>query len=244
MEIVKPTPILALDVASTDNAMALVAELGETCRFYKVGGELFTAAGPDIVHRVRASGADVFLDLKYHDIPNTVRGAVRSAAALGVRLVTIHAVGGEAMIRAAVEGAADSSRCSVLAVTVLTSLGEGEAASLWGRGEGFRTEDEVLRLASIAAQAGAAGVVCSGKEARAVKGRFGERLSVLIPGIRLAATPTQDQARIVTPTEAAATGAEYVVVGRAVTAAPDRRRAMRELVEQLSGRRADTGSLA
>ena len=244
MEIVKPTPILALDVANVDEAMALVAELGDTCRFYKVGGELFTAAGPDVVHRVRASGADVFLDLKYHDIPNTVRGAVRSAAALGVRLVTVHAIGGEAMIRAAVEGAADRTRCGVLAVTLLTSLSEGEAASLWGRREEFRTKDEVLRLAEVAGQAGAVGVVCSGKEARVVKERFGARLSVLIPGIRLAGTAGQDQARIVTPTEAAATGAEYVVVGRAVTAAAERQRAMREVVEQLSGVRADTGSLA
>lgn len=244
MEIVKPTPILALDVSSANEAMELVAELGETCRFYKVGGELFTAAGPDVVHRVRASGADVFLDLKYHDIPNTVRGAVRSAAAQGVRLVTVHAIGGEAMIWAAVEGAADSSRCGVLAVTLLTSLSEAEAAVLWDRREGFRTEDEVLRLAGIAAKAGATGVVCSGKEARAVKERFGDQLSVLIPGIRLAGAPTQDQSRTVTPTEAAGTGAEYVVVGRAVTAAGDRRRSMRELVEQLSGPRADTGSLA
>lgn len=243
MEIVKPTLILALDVANADEAMALVAELGESCRFYKIGSELFTAAGPDIVHRVRASGADVFLDLKYHDIPNTVRGAVRRAAALGVKLVTVHASGGAAMIRAAVEGA-DSSRCGVLAVTLLTSLGEGEAASLWGRRDGFHAEHEVLRLAEVAAQASAVGVVCSGKEARAVKERFGERLSVLIPGIRLAGTAAQDQARIVTPAEAAATGAEYVVVGRAVTAAADRRRAMRELGEELSRARADTGSLA
>lgn len=240
----RPTPILALDVPTMGAALALVEELGESCRFYKIGGELFTAAGPEVVQRVRDRGADVFLDLKYHDIPNTVRGAVRSAAALGVRLVTVHAVGGEAMVRAAVEGAGERGDCEVLAVTLLTSLKEGEAAALWGRTGDIRAVDEVLRLADLATHAGARGVVCGGNEARAVKNRFGTRLCVLIPGIRLAGAPTQDQARISTPAEAAATGAEYVVVGRAVTAAPDRQRAMRDVVEALSATRADSGSLA
>lgn len=240
----KPTPILALDVPAPDAALALVEELGASCRFYKIGAELFTAAGPEVVRRVRDTGADVFLDLKYHDIPNTVRGAVRSAAALGVRLVTVHAVGGETMIRAGVEGARDGGHCGVLAVTLLTSLKEGEASALWGRTGNFHATDEVLRLTELAERAGAEGVVCSGNEARAVKDRFGDRLSVLIPGIRMAGGATQDQARIVTPAEAAATGAEYVVIGRAVTAAGNRRRAMSEVVRQLSGVRSDSGSLA
>jgi orotidine-5'-phosphate decarboxylase len=222
--------------------MRIVAELEESCRFYKIGGELFTAAGPEMVRSVRDAGADVFLDLKYHDIPNTVAGAVRSAASLGVRLLTVHAVGGPAMLRAAAEAAAESGDCGVLAVTLLTSLREADAAALWGRSASdFHGIDEVLRLADLAAEAGVLGVVCSGAEARAVKERFGDGLAVLIPGVRLAGTATQDQARVVTPTEAAATGAEYVVVGRAVTAAPDRRTAMRKVAEQL---RAGAGSLA
>jgi orotidine-5'-phosphate decarboxylase len=235
---------VALDVPTAEAALALVEELGEECRFYKIGGELFTAGGPEVVRRVLDTGADIFLDLKYHDIPNTVRGAVRSAAALGVRLITVHAVGGEAMIRAAVEGAGEGRRCGVLAVTLLTSLTESEAAALWGRGGEFHTDDEVLRLAEVAAGAGAFGVVCSGGEARAMKDRFGEKLAVLIPGIRLAGGAVQDQARVVTPAQAAATGAEYIVVGRAVTASGDRKQAMREVIAQLSGRRADSGSLA
>lgn len=244
MEIVKPTPIVALDVPSGESALSLVAELGDSCRFYKVGSELFTAAGPEIVRRVRAAGADVFLDLKYHDIPNTVRGAVASAAALGVRLVTVHAVGGAAMLRSAAEAAGGSGQTQVLAVTLLTSLQEEEAAALWGRSADFRTTDEVLRLAGIAAAAGVSGVVCGGGEARAVKERYGEGFRVLIPGLRLAGSPRQDQARVVTPAEAAATGADYVVVGRAVTAATDRRAAMKEVAAQLAAARAGSGSLA
>lgn len=239
-----PIPILALDVSTADAALSLVNELGSSCRFYKVGGELFTAAGPRVVRRIQEAGADIFLDLKYHDIPNTVRGAVRSAAALGARLVTVHAIGGEAMIRAAAEGAGESGACQVLAVTLLTSLGESEAALLWGRGPGFRTGEEVLRLADLAARSGVAGIVCSGREARAVKDRFGDRLSVLIPGIRLPGGPRQDQARIVTPAEAAEAGADYVVVGRAVTGATDKKRAMHVILEELSAARGGTGSLA
>lgn len=240
----RPIPILALDTASPDSALSIVKELGDRCRFYKIGGELFTVAGPEIVRRVRRTEADVFLDLKYHDIPNTVRGAVQAAAALGVRLVTVHAVGGSAMIRAAVDAAGDKAFCGVLAVTLLTSHAEAEAAALWGRGRDFRVADEVLRLADLAANAGALGVVCSGREAALVKERFGDTLAVLIPGVRLADTATQDQARVVTPAGAAATGAEYVVVGRAVTAAADRRQAMADVLEQLGAAREGRGSLA
>ena len=239
----KPTPIVALDVPTIDAALSIVDELAESCRFYKIGSELFTGTGPEIVRRVQGAGAEVFLDLKFHDIPNTVRGAVRSAASLGARLVTVHALGGEAMLRAAVEGAEGSS-CRILAVTLLTSLREAEAATLWGRSADFRTIDEVLRLADLAATSGVGGIVCSGSEARAVKDKFGADLAVLIPGVRLAGGQTQDQARVATPAEAAATGADYVVVGRAVTGASDRAGAMRVVVEQLHGTRAGSGSLA
>lgn len=239
----RPTPIVALDVPSTEAALAIVDELGDSCRFYKIGSELFTGVGPEILQRVQAAGAGVFLDLKYHDIPNTVRGAVRRAAALGAQLVTVHAIGGTSMLRAAVEGAGESG-CRILAVTVLTSFEEHEAAATFARPTDFRTVDEVLRLADLASSAGVSGIVCSGREARAVKDRFGEALAVLIPGVRLSGAPTQDQARVVTPAEAAATGADYIVVGRAVTAARDRLGAMRAVAEQLGGARADSGSLA
>ena len=230
---VSAVPIVALDVPDVSSALEIVDALGESCRFYKVGSELFTACGPRVVRELRARGADVFLDLKLHDIPNTVAGGLRGAAALGARLVTVHAAGGEAMIRAAVQAAKDAGSCAVFAVTLLTSLDASEVARIWGRGEPLEVSSEVVRLAGIAQSGGAAGVVCSGREARAVKARFGSSLGVLIPGIRLAGGVPHDQSRIATPTEAVAAGADYVVVGRAVTGAPDRAGAMREIRSQL-----------
>jgi orotidine-5'-phosphate decarboxylase len=226
-------PIVALDYGKADDALALVDELGVSCRFYKVGSELYTAAGPAIISALKERGKDVFLDLKYHDIPNTVAGAVRSAAALGVRLVTVHAAGGEAMLRAAVTAAGDPAHCGVLAVTVLTSLGASQVAASWGRTDEVTILNEVLRLAELARSSGAYGIVCSGEEAREVKRRFGSALALLVPGVRLAGTSTQDQTRVVTPSEAAAAGARYVVLGRAVTAAPDRRAVMLQIQTQL-----------
>jgi orotidine-5'-phosphate decarboxylase len=226
-------PIVALDVPDIAAALEMVDALGESCRFYKVGSELFTAGGPTVVRELRAREADVFLDLKLHDIPNTVAGGLRGAASLGARIVTVHAAGGEAMIRAAVQAAGDAGDCAVFAVTLLTSLDASEVARIWGRGEPVEVGNEVVRLAGIAESGGAAGVVCSGREARAVKARFGGSLRVLIPGIRLAGGPTHDQSRTASPAEAVAGGADYVVVGRAVTAASDRVAAMREILSQL-----------
>lgn len=228
-----PIPIVALDVASADDALALVDELGDACRFYKVGSELFTACGPAVVHALRDRGVDVFLDLKFHDIPQTVGGAVRSAASLGVRLLTVHASGGEAMLRAAVLAAGDPASCGVLAVTALTSLSAGQLGAVWGRSADLSVTEEVLRLASLAQQAGAHGVVCSGEEAAAIKARFGSSLATLVPGIRLSGGSAHDQARVVTPAEAAAAGARYVILGRVVTAAHDRVSAMRDARAQL-----------
>jgi orotidine-5'-phosphate decarboxylase len=225
---------VALDVPTASAAMALVNELGETCRFYKVGNELFTAAGPSVVAAIREQAREVFLDLKFHDIPNTVAGGVRNAAKLGASLVTVHASGGMSMLRAAADAARDAGNCRVLAVTVLTSLSAEDVSAAWGRGAGLDVEAEVLRLADAAAEAGAHGVVCGGGEARAVSERFGDRLSILVPGVRAAGGASQDQARIVTPREAAAAGARYVVVGRMVTGAPDRRRAMLTVSLELS----------
>jgi len=230
----RATPIVALDFGSADDALALARRLGDSCRFYKVGSELFTAAGPSVVHALLEDGADVFLDLKFHDIPNTVAGSVRSAATLGVRLLTVHASGGAAMLRAAQEAAsAAGGRCNLLAVTVLTSFDEAALAATWGR-ESVEVEREVVRLAGDAAAAGLHGVVCSGAEAAAVRATYGDRLALLVPGIRLAGGSSHDQRRVMTPAAAQAAGARYLILGRAVTAAADPRRAMATVLAELA----------
>jgi orotidine-5'-phosphate decarboxylase len=215
--------IVALDYPAAGPALALVERLGDGCRFYKVGSELFTAEGPDLVRELRDRGLDVFLDLKFHDIPNTVARGVRAAAQLGVRLLTVHASGGAAMLRAATGAAAESGvpgACGVLAVTVLTSFDGPSLAASWGRGE-LDLGAEVERLADEAHGAGAYGVVCSGHEAATLRDRFGDSLALLVPGVRLPGDVANDQARVVTPADAASAGARYVVLGRTVTAAAD-----------------------
>jgi len=214
----RPIAIVALDFPSADIALSMVERLGDACRFYKVGGELFTAAGPQIVQTLRALGNDVFLDLKLHDIPNTVRGAARSAASIGARLLTVHASGGREMIEAAVEGAGD--RCGVLGVTILTSLDAASLKDAWGR-KTLEVYGEVLRLAGDCAEVGAHGVVCSGLEAKKIGAKYGDTLKLLIPGIRAAGGRTDDQKRTVTASEAAKAGASYIVLGRLVTEAKD-----------------------
>jgi orotidine-5'-phosphate decarboxylase len=237
-------PIVALDVSSAADALALARLLGDRCRFYKVGSELFTAAGPDVVRALRGeAGADVFLDLKFHDIPNTVAGAVRSAAKLGARLVTVHASGGVPMLEAAHRAASDvaAGTCDVLAVTVLTSLDAAVLGRAWGRSDGVETDHEVLRLAALAAETGLHGVVCSGPEAAAVRARFGDRLAPLVPGIRLAGGDAHDQVRVMTPAAAQRAGARYLILGRAVTAAADPRGAMERVLTELRGEDRDAG---
>lgn len=223
-------PIVALDYPDSASALRLVSLLGESCRFYKVGSELFTASGPSVVEAIRRVGCDVFLDLKLHDIPNTVAGAMRGIRGMGVRLATVHASGGRRMIEAAVEAAGEE--CGVLAVTVLTSL---DSASL---GEVLGVEDadmagSVIRLAALASAGGARGIVCSGEEARLVRARFGPTLELLVPGVRLPGDAAGDQSRIVTPEDAAAAGADYLVLGRTVTAAASPEAAMNSVLERL-----------
>jgi orotidine-5'-phosphate decarboxylase len=224
------TPIVALDVPSADDALRLVDSLGARCRFYKVGLELFTAAGPSVVTRVRETGSDVFLDLKLHDIPNTVRGAARSAATLGARLLTVHAIGGVEMMQAAVEGGGPA--LGILAVTVLTSFDDASLARAMGR-VGAVAADEAMRLAVLAHEARVHGVVCSGAEAGALRQRFGDGLALLVPGIRMTGGASHDQRRVVTPGQAAASGARYIVLGRAVTAANDPAAAMESVMSEL-----------
>lgn len=221
------TPIVALDVPTSEDALALVDEFGDRCRFYKVGNELFTSAGPAVVQAIRARGARVFLDLKFHDIPNTVAGGVRNAAAMGASLVTVHASGGRMMLESAV--AAAGPHCGVLAVTVLTSLDAASVADAWGRADAVDVSREVMRLARLAADAGAHGIVCSGQEAARIRDQFGDRLAVLVPGIRAATGAMNDQARVATPEAVAAAGASYAVIGRMVTGATDRRSAMEQV---------------
>ena len=223
--------IVALDTPTLAQALVLADRLGPACDFYKVGSELFTAAGPSAVAALRERECDVFLDLKFHDIPNTVRGAVRNASRMGVALVTVHASGGADTLRAAVDEA--GNRCGVLAVTVLTSLDSRALSETWGRPV-TAVEDEVLRLAALARSAGAHGIVCAASEAPAVRAAHGEALSLLVPGIRLEGDAAQDQVRTATPAEAVAAGASYLVLGRAVTAAEDPRAAMRRVTEMIS----------
>lgn len=223
------TPIVALDFSSEVEAGAMVSQLGDSCRFYKVGNELFTAAGPRLVKSLVAAGNRVFLDLKFHDIPNTVAGAVRSAAALGASMVTVHASGGSAMLRAAVESAAEAGGdCEIFAVTVLTSLDDAALGAAIGRPDADVMK-EVERLAVIAHAAQVNGVVCSGREAHMIRMKHGTDLRLLIPGIRLPGDASADQARTVTPAEAAQAGANYIVVGRSVTRAADPRGSMEKI---------------
>jgi orotidine-5'-phosphate decarboxylase len=226
-------PIVALDFPSANAALALVDRLGNRCAMYKVGNELFTSAGPSIMEELRKRGRSVFLDLKFHDIPNTVAGAVRAGAAMGARLMTVHASGGSTMLRAAVEAAGDQDKVGILGVTILTSLTGNEVGEAWGR-DPVNPMKEVLRLAGLVADAGAHGIVCSGLEAAGVTKQFGDRLNLLIPGVRPAGEAANDQARVVTPADAAKAGARYIVIGRSVTKAEDPPAAMTRINDEIA----------
>jgi orotidine-5'-phosphate decarboxylase len=223
--------IVALDTPDAEQARALVQQLGDIVGFYKVGKELFTAVGPSIVGELVSGGKRVFLDLKFHDIPNTVAGAVRSAASLGVSMLTVHASGGPQMLKGAAEAAAQSEASPVvLAVTVLTSLADSE---LQQTGVSGGVEAQVLRLASLALQSGCGGVVSSAQEAFRLRQSFGSGFTLVTPGVRPAGSDVADQARVVTPQAAIRAGADYLVVGRPITQAGDPRQAAREILEQI-----------
>ena len=211
--------IVALDVSTAAAARKIVAAVGDSTHAYKIGMQLYTAEGPDIVSELVGSGRRVFLDLKYHDIPNTVGAAVCEAAKLGVDMLTVHASGGGKMLRAAVEAAqATKPDLLVLAVTVLTSMDDVELGMIGVRGAVL---DQVLRLAALALSNGCKGVVASALEAAALREEFGHDFAIVTPGVRLAGSGPHDQARVVTPAEAIAAGASHIVVGRPITEASD-----------------------
>lgn len=222
-----PEVIVALDFPEPEEAFELVEQLPSDT-WYKVGLELFTRAGPPVVERLVGEGRHVFLDLKLHDIPNTVAGAVRSVARLGVELLTVHAAGGEAMLRAASAAAADAAGgpgggarrpLRLLAITVLTSLDDAALAAVMGPGAGV--EATAGRLAGLARESGVDGAVCSVNEARAVRLACGADFLVVTPGIRMAGESGDDQRRVATPAVARAAGADFLVVGRSITRAAD-----------------------
>jgi orotidine-5'-phosphate decarboxylase len=195
--------------------------------FYKVGKQLFTAEGPQVVRELIAAGKKVFLDLKYHDIPTTVSGAVGEAAKLGVDMVTVHASGGGKMLRAAVEAAKARPGMAVLAVTVLTSFEDDDLDKIGVRGHVL---DQVMRLAAIALADGCQGLVASAQEARQLRAEFGNQFLLVTPGVRPAGAEAGDQARVVTPADAFAAGASHIVVGRPITGTSDPAAAVRGIL--------------
>jgi orotidine-5'-phosphate decarboxylase len=214
-----PRVIVALDYASGDEALGFAQRLDpQRCRV-KVGKELFTAAGPELVRRLAGRGFEVFLDLKYHDIPNTVASACKAAAGLGAWMINVHAGGGRTMMQAAREALAGLAKPpKLIAVTVLTSMA---AEDLREVGHDEAPEVLVERLAQLAASSGMDGVVCSAQEAARLRKSCGPAFCLVTPGIRLAGSAGDDQKRIVTPQAAIAAGADYLVIGRPITRASD-----------------------
>jgi orotidine-5'-phosphate decarboxylase len=224
--------IVALDVSSAAAAQKIVAAVGDSAHIYKVGMQLFTAAGPRVVRDLVQSGRQVFLDLKYHDIPNTVGAAVREAAGLGAAILTVHASGGGKMLRAAVDAAKGCSPApAVLAVTVLTSMNDDDLGKLGLTG---RVVDQVLRLSALAISNGCQGVVASALEAPVLRADLGNDFLIVTPGVRPSETDHGDQARVATPAEAIAAGATHIVVGRPITAAADPAAEARAILGQMN----------
>jgi orotidine-5'-phosphate decarboxylase len=223
--------IVALDVSTAAAAQKIVAAVGDSASTYKIGMQLYTALGPQIVRDLVASGRRVFLDLKYHDIPNTVGAAVAEAEKLGASMLTIHAAGSTKMIRAAVDAAKVRPDLKVLAVTVLTSMDDYDLETIGVRGA---LEDNVVRLANLALANGCQGIVTSAREASMVRARLGDHFAIVTPGVRPTGSSMGDQVRVVTPAEAIAAGATHIVVGRPITEAPDPAAEARMILAQIS----------
>jgi orotidine-5'-phosphate decarboxylase len=227
---------VALDTQDLTRAAALVRELSGAVGGVKVGKEFFTAHGPDGV-RAAAGGEPLFLDLKFHDIPNTVARALKAAVHLRPALVNVHAAGGPAMMDAAAEAVREAAedldveRPLLLAVTVLTSLDEGDLEATGQRGP---VEDQVVRLARLAQASGLDGVVCSPREIAALRAACGEGFVLVVPGIRPAWAASGDQKRVTIPAEAVAAGADYLVIGRPITTAPDPLAAAKRIVDEIA----------
>lgn len=222
--------IVALDVSSADQVQKIVSSLGDAVSFYKVGMQLYTAEGPSIVRELVSSGRRVFLDLKYHDIPNTVASAVREAGKLGVSMLTVHGSGGSKMLRAASEAARDSNPVmKVVAVTVLTSMDQDDLNEIMHG----NLEEQVVYLAGLALRAGCHGVVSSAREVRAMRTRLGNDFLVVTPGVRPAGAAPGDQARVVTPAEAIAAGSTHLVVGRPITAAANPAQEAEKIIREI-----------
>ena len=228
--------IIALDVDTEDRAAALAAALKDMAGAFKIGFELFSSCGPSVVSRVAKLGVKIFLDLKFHDIPNTVSRAAAVSARLGVFMFNVHALGGyDMMKRSAESAAAEASRLGierpkVLAVTVLTSMDD---AAIRKVGIGSTAQDEVLMLAALARSAGLDGVVASPAEARAIRAKLGGDFLIVTPGVRPAWSAAGDQKRVATPEEAVAAGATYIVVGRPVTDAADPAEAAGKILKEM-----------
>jgi len=224
--------IVALDVTGEDELVRLVRLLSSRVGMFKIGKELFTSLGPRAVSLVRERGGEVFLDLKYHDIPNTVAGAVRAAANLGVSMLTIHASGGSKMIRAAAEAAEEAQDPpAIIAVTLLTSLGQADVDDL---GFGGSPQDVVMRLAALSLAAGADGLVTSPREVRSLRREHGKEPLLITPGVRPAGSAAGDQARFATPAQAVKAGADFLVIGRPITKDPDPAAAAGRIAEELA----------
>jgi orotidine-5'-phosphate decarboxylase len=225
--------IVALDAPDARSALSLASRLDPALCRVKVGNELFVAAGPAIVEEVQRAGFEVFLDLKFHDIPNTVAGACRSAARMGVWMLNVHAAGGEAMMRAAREAVSGFARPPlVIGVTILTSLSTADLAPLGLAGD---AGENVGRLARLAESAGLDGVVCSAEEAAMLRRACGPEFVLVTPGIRLDGDAKGDQARVTTPSEAVRLGADYLVIGRSISGAADPRKTLESIHTSLEG---------
>jgi orotidine-5'-phosphate decarboxylase len=230
--------IVALDVATLDEAALLLDRLQGVVGAWKIGSQLFTACGPAAVELVQKRGGAVFLDLKFHDIPNTVAGAVREATRMGVFMLNVHASGGTPMLKAAGEAARQAAReFSVkkplcLAVTVLTSL--DRALLQRELNVPLSVEGQALHLATLAKDAGLDGSVCSPQEIRAIRNALGREWVIVTPGVRPAGSEAGDQARVSTPEKAISAGADYLVVGRPITGAPDPKAAATAILEAMA----------
>lgn len=232
-----PELVLALDFPDRETALAVVRPLAGRLQWVKVGLELFCTAGPDLIRELKEMGFKVFVDLKFLDIPNTVRGAVRSAVTAGADMLTLHLLGGETMAKAALAGRDEALKPGqvppvILGVTLLTSLGQQDLVWNTTPENAEPLPDMVVRLAGLAKEWGLSGVVCSGQEAGKIREKHGPNLTLLTPGIRLADTD-DDQNRVVTPAMAVAAGSDYLVVGRPITKADDPAAALERFLKEM-----------